>query len=109
MLLWCTPAAAVPLTVCMAADNALLSAGLCDVASGYALLASDLGPPARPTSRSPGCPGAKRLREWPFVPLGTLVASRAHLAVSLGLVQRAGSAPLVRLGDLGDQSALQNP
>ena len=130
MLLWCAPAAAVPLAVCMAADNAplswqsgrvvrgldvrianvlthavnaLLSAGLCDVASGYALLASDPGPPARPTSRSPGCPGAKRLREWSFVPLGTLVASRAHLAVSLGLLQRAGSAPLVRLGDLGDR------
>ena len=37
------------------------------------------------------------------MPLGTLVASRAHLAVSLGLLQRAGSAPLVRLGDLGDR------
>ena len=80
--------------------NALLSAGLCDAASGFPLLASDLGPAARPTSRTPGYPGAKRPRERPFVPLGTLVASRAYLAVSLGLVQRAGSPPLPHLADL---------
>ncbi len=81
--------------------NALLSAGLCDVASGFPLLASDLGPAGRPTSRTPGYPGAKRMRDRPFVPLGTLVASRAYLAVSLGLVQRPGSPPLVQLADLG--------
>ena len=82
--------------------NALLSAGLCDAASGFPLLASDLGPAARPTSRTPGYPGAKRPRERPFVPLGTLVASRAYLAVSLGLVQRAGSPPLAQLTGLAD-------
>lgn len=83
--------------------NALLSAGLCDAASGFPLLASDLGPAARPTSRTPGYPGAKRMRERPFVPLGTLVASRAYLAVSLGVVQRPGAPPLVQLADLGDR------
>jgi ABC-type amino acid transport substrate-binding protein len=83
--------------------NALLSAGLCDAASGFPLLASDLGPAGRPTSRTPGYPGAKRMRERPFVPLGTLVASRAYLAVSLGLVQRPGSPPLGQLSELGDR------
>lgn len=153
--LCCTPAAAAaaPLTVCMAADNAplswqadgkprgldlriatalaqavgrelvvlpfetsyekesaltnevnaLLSAGLCDAASGFPLLTSDLGPAGRPTSRTPGYPGAKRMRDRPFVPLGTLVASRAYLAVSLGLVQRPGSPPLTQLADLGER------
>ena len=83
--------------------NALLSAGLCDAASGFPLLNSDLGPPARPTSRTPDYPGAKRQRERPFVPLGTLVASRAYLAVSLGVVLRDGTQPLNRLDELGER------
>jgi len=77
--------------------NALLSSGLCDAASGYPLLAEDLGPPSRLTARTPDYPGAKRKRERPFVPLGTLVASRAYQSVALGLVQRipvAGTEPL---------------
>ena len=40
--------------------NALLSSGVCDMASGFALLASDLGAPGRPTARVPDYPGAKR-------------------------------------------------
>ena len=83
--------------------NALLSAGLCEAVSGFPLLASDLGPAARPTSRTPDYPGAKRPRERPFVPLGTLAASRAYLAVVLGLVQRPGSPPLAQLSELGDR------
>ena len=83
--------------------NALLSAGLCEAASGFPLLTSDLGPAGRATSRTPDYPGAKRKRERPFVPLGTLVASRAYLAVSLGVVQRPGAPPLAQLADLGDR------
>ena len=83
--------------------NALLSAWLCDVASGFPLLASDLGPAARATSRTPDYPGARRKRERPFVPLGTLVASRAYLAVSLGAVQRPDAPPLAQLADLGER------
>lgn len=83
--------------------NALLSAGLCDTASGFPLLTSDLGPAGRATSRTPDYPGAKRKRERPFVPLGTLVASRAYLAVSLGVVQRPGAPPLAQLADLGER------
>jgi ABC-type amino acid transport substrate-binding protein len=83
--------------------NALLSSGVCDAVSGFPLLASDLGPATRPTSRTPDYPGAKRKRERPFLPLGTLVASRAYLAVSLGVVQRPGAPTLAQLGDLGDR------
>ena len=83
--------------------NALLSAGLCEAASGFPLLTSDLGPAGRASSRTPDYPGAKRKRERPFVPLGSLVASRAYLAVSLGVVQRPGAPPLAQLADLGDR------
>ena len=83
--------------------NALLSSGVCDAVSGYPLLASDLGPPSRASSRTPGYPGAKRKRDRPYIPLGPLAASRAYQAVSLGLVQRADAAPLTRLADLGER------
>lgn len=66
--------------------NALLSSGVCEAASGYPLLAADLGPPTRPSSRTPDYPGAQRKRERPFVPLQPLAPSRAYLAMALGLV-----------------------
>jgi ABC-type amino acid transport substrate-binding protein len=80
--------------------NALLSSGVCEAASGFPLLTDDLGPASRPSARTPDYPGAKRKRERPFVPLGTLVASGAYQAVALGLVQRApaaGREPLLSL------------
>ncbi len=83
--------------------NALLSAGLCDAASGFPLLASDLGPATRPSSRTPDYPGAKRKRERPFVALGTLAPSRAYQAVALGVVLRDATQPLNRLDDLGER------
>jgi ABC-type amino acid transport substrate-binding protein len=83
--------------------NALLSAGVCEAASGFPLLSSDFGPPVRPNARTPDYPGAKRKRERPFVPLGTLVAGRAYQSVVLGAVLRSGSAPLASLADLGDR------
>ena len=83
--------------------NALLSAGVCDAVSGFPLLHSNLGPATRATSRTPDYPGAKRKRERPFVPLGTLVASRAYLAATLGVVLRDGTVPMARLGDLGER------
>lgn len=90
--------------------NALLSAGLCDAASGFPLLADDLGPPQRAQARTPDYPGAKRKRERPFVPLGTLVAGRAYQAVTLGLVQRtppAGTAPLSGLAELAQHREMK--
>lgn len=80
--------------------NALLSAGLCDLASGFPLLASDLGPPTRERFRTPDYPGAKRARERPFETLGTLVASQPYQGTALALVQRAGEPPARSLGDV---------
>lgn len=85
--------------------NALLSSGLCDAASGFPLLRGDLGAPSRPTAKTPDHPGAKRKRERPYVALGTLVASRAYLAATLGLVLPDGTRTVIGLGDLRDAGA----
>lgn len=80
--------------------NAMLSAGLCDLASGFPLLASDLGPPTRERFKTPDYPGAKPPRERPFVPLGTLVSSQPYQGTALVIVQRAGAPAASSLGDL---------
>lgn len=80
--------------------NAMLSAGLCDLASGFPLLASDLGPPTRERFKTPDHPGAKPPRERPFVPLGTLVPSQPYQGTALVIVQRAGAPVAASLGDL---------
>lgn len=80
--------------------NAMLSAGLCDLASGFPLLASDLGPPTRERFKTPDHPGAKPPRERPFVSLGTLVPSRPYQGTALVIVQRAGAPVAASLGDL---------
>lgn len=82
---------------------ALLSAGVCDAASGFPLLRADLAPAADDKARTPDFPGAKRKRERPFIPLQPLAASRAYLGAALGVVQPAGAPPLDRLGDLGER------
>ena len=82
--------------------NALLSSGVCDMASGFALLASDLGPPSRPTARVPDYPGAKRRPQRPWVPLGTLVASRPYHAMAMGLVVRDPARQGMTLAEPGD-------
>ena len=66
--------------------NALLSSGVCELASGFALIAQDLGPPERPSARVPGYPGAKPPRLRPWIPLQPLTASDAYQAVVLTLV-----------------------
>lgn len=85
--------------------NALLSAGVCEAASGFPLVKSDLGAPSRPNARTPDYPGAKRKRERPYVPLGTLVASRAYLAASLGVALRDGARTVNGLGELRDPAS----
>ena len=82
--------------------NALLSSGVCELASGFPLLAGDLGPPTRPTARVPDHPGAPRRPLRPWVPLGTLVPSRAYHAVALGLVVRDAARASATLADPGD-------
>lgn len=80
--------------------NALLSSGLCELASGFPLLRSDLGAPSRASARTPDHPGAKRKRERPFVALGELVASLPYQASTLGVVQSRGQAEVRSLMDL---------
>ncbi len=82
--------------------NALLSSGVCEMASGFALLATDLGAPTRPTARVPDYPGAKRPPLRPWVPLGTLVGSRPYHAMAMGLVVRDPSRQGATLADPGD-------
>jgi ABC-type amino acid transport substrate-binding protein len=82
--------------------NALLSSGVCDMASGFALLAGDLGPPGRPTARVPDYPGAKRPPQRPWVPLGTLVATEPYHAMAMALVVRDPARQAATLADLGD-------
>jgi hypothetical protein len=82
---------------------ALLSAGLCDAASGFPLLADDFGPPTRASSRTPDYPGAKRKRERPYISLQAMSPSRAYIGAALGVVLRAGAPALDRLTDLGER------
>jgi ABC-type amino acid transport substrate-binding protein len=82
--------------------NALLSAGLCDLASGFPLLRADLGKPTRERVKTPDYAGAKRARDRPFETLGTLIASQPYQGSALVLVQRPGT-PLAsrRWSELG--------
>ncbi|HSD40719.1 MAG TPA: transporter substrate-binding domain-containing protein [Burkholderiales bacterium] len=80
--------------------NALLSSGVCDLATGYALFASDLGAPSRPTARTPDFDGAKPRRQRPFVPLGSLAATRAYQAMAMGVVTRDSALRVNTLADL---------
>lgn len=82
--------------------NALLSSGVCEIASGFPLLASDLGPPSRPTARVPDHPGAKRRPQRGWVPLGTLAASPAYHVAAMALVVRETSREGATLADPGD-------
>ncbi|MES2717590.1 MAG: hypothetical protein V4795_17625 [Pseudomonadota bacterium] len=82
---------------------ALLSAGVCEAASGFPLLSRDFSPAAGDKARTPDFPGAKRKRERPFIPLQALAPSRAYLSAALGVVQPAGAPPLDRLTDVGER------
>ncbi len=80
--------------------NALLSAQVCDLVSGFPLLAGDLGPPSRASSRTPDYPGARRKRDRPYVTLTPLAASVPYQAAALGVALRPGSALVETLADL---------
>ena len=82
--------------------NALLSSGVCDIASGFPLLRSDLGAPSRPTARVPDHPGAPPPPRRPWVQLGTLAASRAYHAMAMALVVHDASRATATLADPGD-------
>ena len=80
--------------------NALLSSGVCDLASGYPLFASDLGAPSRASARTPDYDGAKPRRLRPFVPLGRVAATRAYQAAAMGVVTRDPGLRVETLADL---------
>jgi len=82
--------------------NALLSSGVCEMASGFPLIGSDLGPPSRPTARVPDYPGAKRRPLRPWVPLGNLVPSLAYHVSAMGLVVRDPARKDATLANMGD-------
>ena len=82
--------------------NALLSSDVCQMASGFALVAGDLGAPARPTARVPDYPGAKRPPLRPWIPLGSLTPSRAYHAAATGLVVRDAARVSATLAEPGD-------
>ena len=80
--------------------NALLSSGACELASGYALFASDLGAPSRPTARTPDYEGARPRRQRPFILLQNLSATRPYYAMAMGVVTRDASMKVDTLADL---------
>lgn len=81
--------------------SALLSANVCELASGFPLLRDDIGVVPGTPARTPDYPGAKRFRERPFVSLQPLAASRGYQGMALVVVLRRGAAREVeRLSDL---------
>jgi cytochrome c553 len=80
--------------------NALLSSGVCELASGFPLFASDLGAPSRATARTPDYDGAKPRRLRPFVPLRSLAATRPYYAMAMGVVTRDPGIAVETLADL---------
>lgn len=82
--------------------NAMLSSGVCDLASGYPLFASDLGAPSRPTARVPDHPGAARRPLRPWVALQPLSPTAPYHAVALGLVVRDAAREQATLAEPGD-------
>jgi len=83
--------------------NAMLSSGICALASGYALFAADLGAPSRPNARTPDHDGAKPRRERPFVTLSRLAATRAYYAMAMGVITREPGMRVDSLADLQGQ------
>lgn len=80
--------------------NALLSSGVCNLASAFALFASDLGAPPRESARTPDYEGAKPRRQRPFIPLGRLAGTRAYYAMSMGVITRDPASRVDALADL---------
>ncbi|HET9208742.1 MAG TPA: transporter substrate-binding domain-containing protein, partial [Burkholderiaceae bacterium] len=71
--------------------NALLSSGVCELASGFPLLREDLAVPVG-SARTPDYPGAKRRRERPFIELQQMAASRPYQGMALVVVLRSEAA-----------------
>lgn len=86
--------------------NALLSAGLCDLAASYVLYEPGLGAPSMPTARPPDHDGAKPKRQRAWVKLGPLIASDPYQASVLTVVLRPGL-DAASVGSLADLQAMR--
>ena len=75
--------------------DALLSCGVCELASGFPLLREDFTAPIG-TARTPDYPGAKRRRERPFIELQQMAASRPYQGMGLVVVVRSDAARQVQ-------------
>jgi ABC-type amino acid transport substrate-binding protein len=82
--------------------NAMLSSGVCELASGFPLISNDLGPATRPTARVPDYPGAPRPPQRAWVPLGTLAPSHAYHAVAMSLIVQDAAREGITLAQAGD-------
>lgn len=82
--------------------NAMLSSNVCELASGFAMLQQDLGPPSRVTSRTSEYPGAKSYKQRPWITLGTLIPSQPYHAVAMTLVVKDDALADLTLGNLGE-------
>ena len=80
--------------------NALLSMGVCELASGFPLFESDLGAPGRATARPPDYPGAPPPPKRAFVTLGRLAATRPYYAAAMGVITRDPAMKVEFLADL---------
>jgi ABC-type amino acid transport substrate-binding protein len=82
--------------------NAMLSSDVCELASGFMMYATDLGPARTRVGRTPDYHGAKPKRQRPYIPLGTLVPSKPYQASAFTVVFNAKNdgALLVSLADL---------
>jgi ABC-type amino acid transport substrate-binding protein len=88
--------------------NAMLSMGVCDLVSGYALYASALGAPATLTARPPEYDGGiRRKRDRPIITLQPLTASVPYLSQPLAAVARdaATAGALNSLRDFEERKA----
>ena len=80
--------------------NALLSSGVCDLVSGFPLIASDLGRSVCATARVPDHPGASRRPNRAWAPLKEIVGSTAYHASALTMIVRESGSTVVKLEDL---------
>ena len=81
--------------------NALLSSGVCEMATGYPLTLPDLGAPSRPSARVPDFPGAPRPAKRPWITLRKLIAGPAYQAMTLALVVADSKFKNLSLADPG--------
>ncbi|MBS0446072.1 MAG: transporter substrate-binding domain-containing protein [Proteobacteria bacterium] len=80
--------------------DALLSSGVCELATGYAMMTTELGAPTRPTARVPDHPGAPPPPKRPWITLGTLAPAGVYHTMAMALVVRDPARTGTTLADI---------